>query len=410
MRLFEKEVSVISRIDIFDWAPDEIPRVLSIFDDGKKDIEGNFEKKIQEEIREKETDPIFKKDDASDWVFSYPFFSQVNLPVFPEGMTIEEKLEKFKGLHSSYDSVSKCFNQASSRFPDVFDKINTIEQEELILPLIGLIQSSPAALADLILGTWEPFTLSHGLFDKKGEKFTNPLFLHLVSIAIWDLTGTLKIPGNKDVQSFELREFSSPPTNADESSREDALLKISLTRGYDIYYDIGYATQDRIYRPSLFPSIEEKTPPPNKFWVKIRVRQADSFFLRKSKVKNVTLLLNLLKARSQISNHIRGKLSNRMQNLLLRYENTEPSDAFTAFLIEEINRALLREDFYNLKAFSDINLSKNTKESIQGYFNILSWDDRITGSHYQILVMRNRYLLDDAFPDAIFRFGEKYNS
>jgi hypothetical protein len=276
----------------------------------------------------------------------------------------------------------------------------------LILPILALIQSSPAALAEFILGNWDSFNLFLGCSRKKGEKFNNSLFMRLISLAISDMACTLKIPGNKNVDSFELREFSNQLTIDGEYCQEDAILRIGLIRDYDVYYDMGYSTRDRKYPPSFFPIIEEKTLSPNKFWVKIRVRQVSSFFIRKTEIKDVTLLLTLLRAKSQISNYIRGKLSNRMQNLLLRYENNTPTPAFTTFLIEEINRALLREDFYNPTAFSEIEISLKTREAIEGYFSVIEYDDESTGSNYRHLLNRNRFLLDDAYPDAIARFGD----
>lgn len=404
-RLFEMHVSIISRIDIFDWAPDEIPIVLSIFDREKKGIEGKFEREVRDAIRQYETDQLFINDEASDWVF--PFFGQYHIPVFPEGMSIDEKLKIVITLHPSYDAASKCFNRVITQFPDVFDyQFKTVEQEELILPLLGLIQSSPAALAEFILGKWESFKFSHGLFHKKDESFENPLFMRLISIAISDMASTLKIPGNKNVDSFELRKISNHHSINGEYCQEDALLRIGLTREYDIYYDMGYSTRDRKYPHPIFPIIEDKTPDPKKFWVKIKVKQVSPFFIRRPDIKDVTLLLTLLRASSHLSDHIRGKLSNRMQNLLLRYDNNEPGIAFTKFLIEEINRALLREDFYDPKAFSNIKLSENTKESIDGYLRVIEFDDDSTGSDDKYLLMRNRYLLDDAFSQAIARFGD----
>lgn len=404
-RLFEMQVSIISKIDIFDWAPDELPKVLSIFNDEMKGIEEKNENEIRDAIRQKETNPIFSNDEASDWIF--PFFGQYDIPVFPEGMRIEEKLEIFKTQHPSDNSEWKCFNQAITRFPDVFDNhFETVEQEELILPILGLIQSSPAALADFILGKWESFKLPHGLFHKKDVSFSNPLFMRLVSLAISDMANTLKIPGNMYVDSFELREFSKQLTVDERSHKDDGILRIGLTNGYDLYYDMGYSTRDRKYPPSLLPTIEETTPDPKKFWVKIRVKQVDPFFIRINEIKNIRSMLNLLRSKNNVYDHIRRQLSNRMQNLLLRYENSEPTVAFTTYLIEEINRVLLREDFYDAQVFSEVVLSPETRETIDGYYRLSEYGDGDTGSNFLFLVYRNRFLLNDAFPNVIAKCGE----
>jgi len=409
MRLFEKQVAIFGRIDIFDWAPNEIPKILSIFDEKKDGIFADFDKKIQNEIIERETDRFYQNDDASDWAFSIPFFmTGYNIPIFPEGMPIEERLVRLKANHPDYDTVDRNLSDAISRFPGVLNyEFQTIEQEGLILPILGLIQSSPAALAEFILGDWQSFRLLRGRVHKKDESFDFPLFVRLISLAISDMANTMQIPGNKNVDSFELREFSKQLTIDGEYCLDEGLLRIGLTRGYDIYYDMGYSTRDRKYPPSLFPIIEEKTPSLNKFWVKIRVRQVSPFFIRKTEIKDITLLLTLLRAKSQISNHIRGKLSNRMQNLLLRYENVNaPTSGFVTFLIEEINRTLLREDFYDAKAFSKVEISSKTKETIDAYYGSTGYDDDSTGSNYGILLWRNRFLLDDAFADAIARYGD----
>lgn len=404
--LFEKQVSIVSRFDIFDFAPDDILKVLKICDDKKEGIYPDFEEEIQDIIQMRENDPLFSKEVASDWFF--PPVAQYCIPIFPEGMLIKEKLERMKIENPPFDSLDQSIDDAITRFPDVFDdRFKTIEQERLILPILALIQSSPAALAEFVLGTWETFKVLHGIFHKKDEKFSNPLFMRLISLAISDMARTLTIPGNKNVDSFELRDISDRLTIDGEDRKEDALLRIGLTRGYDIYYDMGYSTKERKY-PQILPTIEEKTPQPNKFWVKVRVRQASSFFIQKPDIRDIALLLTLLTAKSPISNHIRGKLSNRMQNLLLRYENINaPTSAFTTFLIEEINRSLLREDFYDTKAFSDVQISPETQGAINNFFHLIEYDDgESTGSNYRVLLHRNRSLLDDAFPDAIARFGE----
>lgn len=406
--LFEKQVSIISKIDIFDWAPNEIPKVLAIFDEKKEGIFINFEKEIQDEIRERETVRFYADHEASDWVFSVPCnILGYEIPIFPEGMPIEEKLEILREKYPPWDITNKNLNDAITCFPSVLNNhFKIIEQEQLILPILGLIQSSPMALVEFILGKWESFKLPHGLFHKKNESFNNPLFMRLVSLAISDMASTLKIPGNKNVDSFELMEFSNKLTIDGEYCQDDGLLRIGLTRGYDIYYDMGYSTRDRKYPPSLFPTIEEKTPSPNKFWVKIRVRQVSPFFIRKTEIKDVTLLFTLLRGKSQISNHIRGKLSNRMQNLLLRYENNAPTSVFTTYLVEEINRALLSEDFYEAKAFAEVKISLKTQEIIERYYRYIDDYDDSTGSNFGKLLHRNRSLLDDAFPEAIARYGE----
>jgi hypothetical protein len=406
--LFEKQVSILSRLDIFDFAPDDIPKVLKIFDNKKEGIYADFEEEIQNCIRENEHHSICVAGAASDWGFAPPFFAQYSIPIFPEGMSLKEKLERMKIENSPFDSLDQSIDDAITHFPDVFDdRFKTIEQERLILPILALIQSSPAALAEFVLGTWETFKVSHGIFHKKDEKFSNLLFTRLISLAISDMASTLTIPGNKNVDSFELREISDQLTIDGEYRKEDALLRIGLTCGYDIYYDMGYSTRERKY-PLILQIIEEKTPQPKKFWVKVRVRQVSSCFIKKPDIRDIALLLTLLTAKSPISNHIRGKLSNRMQNLLLRYENINaPTSAFTTFLIEEINRTLLREDFYDTQAFSDVQISSETQDAIKGFFHLIEYDDgESTGSNYRVLLHRNRFLLDDAFSDAIARYGD----
>jgi hypothetical protein len=409
MRLLEKQVSISRPIDIFDWAPSEISNVLAMCDEKNEGFFTHFEKKVRDEIRERETHPLYQDVDAENWVFSFPFImlGGYKIPIFPEGMSREEKINRIFKDNPTLDSTDKMLDNAISRFPNVLDShFNTVEQEQLILPILALIQSSPAALAEFILGNWDSFNLFLGRSRKKGEKFNNSMFMRLISLAISDMACTLKIPGNKNVDSFELREFSKQLTIDGEYSQENALLRIGLTRDYDIYYDMGYSTRDLKFPPSLFPVIEEKSPQPNKFWVKISVKQVSSFFLRKTEIKDISLLLTLLKAKNRVSDHIRGMSSNRMQNLLLRYENDIPTPPFTTFLVEDINRALLREDFYNANMFSEIKFSQKTKEAIDNYYRMIEYDDDSVEIKNPNLLFRNRLVLDDTFPEAIAKFGE----
>ena len=406
MRLFEKRVSIISRHDIFDWAPDQIPKILGIFTDNQKDTLTTFKSKIQTEIQEKENHPsLFGEDDASEWVISYPFFGQDHIPVFPDGMPITEKLDFLRKEHRSKDSDTEKYIEALARFPVVLDNhMKIVELEGLILPILALIQSSPSALAEFMLGNWERFLFPQGLCSRKDESFDCPLFPQLISLAISDMASTMQIPGNKHIASFEFRDFSRKKLIDGNLCQEDALLRIHLTRGYSIYYDMGYHTSFQKHPSQIFPTMFERRLQPNKLWVKIKLRFEDSFFISKYTIRDLTKLLSGLRTTSKISQHIRGKFSHRMQNLLLYYDNDNPSLAFTTFVVDEINRALMREDFYNPIAFSEIPISQKTRETIDNYSRLIEMDDS-TGSNYLSLLHRNRFLLDDAFPDALAPFG-----
>lgn len=405
--LFENKVSITRKLDIFDWAPNEIQRVLSIFDEKKEGIFDDFEKLIQDEILEKDNLPRYRNDMAEDWVFSFPcLIWGYEVPIFQEGMPFEEKLKKITERNLTHDEASKNLSDAIISFPNFLNyHFKTIEKERLIQPILALIQSSPAALTEFVFGNWEPFTLSQGIFHKKDEEFSNPLFMRLISVAMSDMANTLTIPGNDNVESFKVREIAKQSTINGDRCQEDAILRIGLTWGYEIYYDMGYSTSKKTY-PSIMPRIPEGTPSTEKFWVKIRTRQVDPFFIRKTKIKDITLLLASLTANNAISIYIRSKFSNRMQNLLLHYKNiTDPASGFITFLIEEINRLLLCEDFYNTEAFREIKISPETQELIDMYDIGVDFR-RSTGSNYTVLLHRNRSILDDVFPDALVRLRD----
>jgi len=400
--LFEKKVSILGKIDIFDWAPDEVPMVLTILENIKEEKQTNFEEEIQERIKECENKSLYRDNNASDWFF-LPII-QCLIPIFPESISLKEKMKIIEETNRFDQNEKLAFTQ----FPSVFDNhFEVIEQEQLILPILALIQCSPEALREFIFGKWESFKLSRGIFHKGNEKSCSPFFRRLIALAMSDVESTLSFPENKNIKSFELREI--PQNLAIDSNREkeDALLRIRLTREYDIYYDMGYSVSNKKYH-SIMPRIREIVPLENEFWVKIWMKEASSLFIRKIEIKDIILFLTLLKAKNQVSTHIRSKLSNRIQNLILRYKCINaPAPEFIMFLIKDLNRILLREDFFDEKAFSEIEISPETQQIIDEYSRSKRYyEQNNTGSNYLILIYRNRLLIEAVFTGAISRYGE----
>lgn len=398
--LFEKKVSILGKIDIFDWAPDEVPRVLAILENKGEGQQIDFEEKIQEQIIENST--LHRDDNASNWIF-LPVF-QFLIPIFPKSMLLEEKL-KIMEETNRFDKGEKL---ALTQFPSVFDNhFKVVEQKQLILPILALIQCSPEALREFVFGKWESFKLLRGIFHKGNEKSCSPFFRRLITLAMSDVESTLSFPENNNIISFEVREIPQKLAIDSNPEKEDALLRISLTRKYDIYYDTGYSASNKKYH-SIMPRIREIVPSENEFWVKIWMKEASSFFLRKTEIKDLTLFLSLLKAKNQTSTHIRSKLSNRIQNLILLYQCINaPAPGFVMSVINDLNRILLHEDFFDEKAFSEIEISPETQQIIDEYSRSKRYyGQNNTGSNYLILIYRNRLLIEAVFTGAISRYGE----
>jgi len=99
------------------------------------------------------------------------------------------------------------------------------------------------------------------------------------------------------------------------------------------------------------------------------------------------LAIKLRDARNPLSKYLRGKFSLETQRLLDEYDGTNPpSEVLQAALIEELNRLLQGDGFYDEQRFAQITLTEETRKLAE------------QSPQDEALIRLNRLLLEEAYP------------
>ncbi len=105
------------------------------------------------------------------------------------------------------------------------------------------------------------------------------------------------------------------------------------------------------------------------------------------------LAVQLSNQDDSVTTHIYGRLSSSTQQSLNEYDGSTPlPEALQSGLIEDLNRMIRSDDFYQEEQFSAVALREKTKELIE------------RNPENEDLYRLHRYLLEDAFPEHIVTF------
>jgi len=398
--LFDKNVSILSRIDPLDWSPDQLHQVLKVWQDDPSYSIQEYAEYLAEKIKEMDAD-AFAPVNAKDWFFLPA--ENMSIPVLPKGMGIDKKMDAIEKKNVDQTKITILLK----KYPDAYkNHAHFVEKQKIILPILSMITCSPAALEEFVFGSWEPFEILYGIFDRDKEKISNRFFRALISLTLGDMTKTLTIPGNQYAKSLSVREMPAERSITGDENREDALFMVSLTCDLNIFFDMGYATSKRNY-PSTVPTHDEGKPDEKEFWVKIWIKEGDSFFLKNYEIKDPSAFVRFLQGSDKTSSHIRSRLSHRAQNLLRFYDaSAMPSSAFLTLIAQDINDALRKDGFFDRASFSGIAFAPETMSAIDGVSKYFEHDDGDSGAQYSLILYRNRLILDDICPGILYRFGE----
>ena len=102
------------------------------------------------------------------------------------------------------------------------------------------------------------------------------------------------------------------------------------------------------------------------------------------------LAIKLKYKKDKISSYCREQFSPEIQKLLSETNRTKISGPFRIALVEELNKLIIRPQFFNKQAFAEVKLSDKTKKLLLNQ-----------SLAYEEMINLNRSLLNEAYPDEI---------
>lgn len=445
--LYEKQVQISRRLSFFEW---NIKEAKMIFDDYVKpfnkeinDSKITFDKEVRRIINDFEDDHNYRErtnlerfnrlykdffetnDDDFDVVKHYVtdkfrdsrnlFLSEnitaamnklsfsIDLLVFNENISNEHMLEIKKlntDLFEKHPNLQNCHSGFENHY-------NQFQYKNLILPLLSVIQASPKALNEFINGNWDLFNVNFDFNNNMDCEFITNLSL----IAIKDILSTFQVPKNSIIDyiySGKLPPNTPPNTHISES------LTLGLKHLYEISLNLKFIVSSD---PTAASSIEVINI--------VNILPKVSFYLLTVNdiIDAKNLIIKLKDENDPLYSHIRSKLSNYMQNLILYYdtENITPSVEFQKAIVDDLNYILLRGDLFDENKFSSIFSSKENDEIFIKYVNQYLNDDFSKSDinslvfepdkyHLFGIIEYGRYLLEKAFPEEIYqKYSEIFN-
>lgn len=134
-------------------------------------------------------------------------FSMV-FPVLRHNVSIETKMEQVKNLNLSVFEMMFATGVFGRSFLEVVrEHYETIQRDNLVLPIRTLIQVSPAALKEFLFGDWRPVSIEERLTccSVQGTGLVDHVLVSLLFRAIADVSATLSVPSEGPVVVASIR-------------------------------------------------------------------------------------------------------------------------------------------------------------------------------------------------------------
>jgi hypothetical protein len=298
----------------------------------------------------------------------------------------------------------------------------------MILPILVLIWCSPSALYEFLCGDWESYTL----FIQHGTSNQKELISKLLHIAIIDIISQLDIPKNTIIENVS--STLMPPSRTNITS--DFCVQPDMSRRYEeLFYhinqrhwnSISYSGINRLNNPTLnvrmrhlyevsfgIGFVIESMMNANNYasaLVSIDIRSDIAFkFFTVEDIKNPQGLISKLQQKNPLYDHIRNRLTNKIQNIILYYNVEEkPSVYLQQIIINDLNIAIMSSDFYDEKAFNSLKCKHKKVEEVMDNLsnNKMSKNQMIMNIRYRdqhndsVIIENNRYLLEKAFENEL---------
>ena len=443
--LYEKQVQISRRLSFFEW---NIKEAKMIFDDYVKlfnketnDSKITFDKEVRRTINdfEEEHNDCEKIELKRFYNFYKNFFKNSDDDFDVVKHYVTDKFRDSNNLLLS-DNITTAMNRLSFSIDllvfnknisnehileikklnaDLFEKIPNLQNchsgfenhykqfqyKNLILPLLSIIQASPKALNEFINGNWDSFNVNFDFNNNMECEFISKLSL----IAIKDILNTFQVPKNSIVESAYSGKL---PPNAPSSEYITESLILSLKHLYEISLNLKFIISSDHAVDSSIEVINSVNISPKVSFYLLTVNDI---------IDAKNLIIKLKDEDDPLYAHIRSKLSNPMQNLILYYDTEiTPSVEFQKTIVDDLNYALLRGDLYAENIFSNIISSKEIDEILIKNVDSFNKDDFFKSDiismvferdkYYLIrIIEEGRYLLEKAFPEEIYQNYSLYS-
>ncbi len=394
--LAEKDVLIYSQIDILEWKEKEANAFFSeVFKDRSQ---------FYRDIQQYELAEVLSANSFEEYAQKAAFPSErgercgpistlfMRFPMFPNSYKKDENIPAVIKYHNfALDTLPNLYKYPSA----IEDYYRFHEKENIILPILALILSSPIALDEFVNGDWDlnmdnpsPNYRRDGL-----DLLKFPFLLEMIFTTINDIIKTRTTP-----EQGLLSEVWVRPYRPSEEENE-SLLKIRLKNGYVIQYDARFnTTHDK--------SDESTSHEKNQYSIDIRttILPFGAIMLGERDVlKNPNALVKDLKDdKNPVSRFLMSKFSHRFQNIIKYHPLDEDvSDYHLKHLLHELNRTLLEGPFQNELAFQEL-IKKEDPYYYQPPtarpYDHLRWPD------FDEMTWQNRVLIEKAYPEAFKRY------
>lgn len=111
---------------------------------------------------------------------------------------------------------------------------------------------------------------------------------------------------------------------------------------------------------------------------------------------DLVIRLRYADANDSVSFYIKGQFSPEKQELLSKTKRADISNSIRAAVVEELNKLIMRPEFFNKQVFAKVKLSDKTKKLLLKQ-----------SLAYEEMINLNRSLLNEAYPDEIARHLKK---
>ena len=373
--LIKKGDVLIRKIDISNWEDSEANK---LFEDRLKipiqidfNRNENSSKSIEEYLNEMPDSDIISFDiymqrklerlDSKEKITNqfYPYELDLNLPIldFYDGRSKVEYIVDIeasnKELFENFPSLRHCFSAISEHY-------NKWQENNLILPILILIKTSPSALGEFLNGDWTPRekTLCEDILIGPYEGILE----RLLFLTIGDLSTSRTYPENKFINLVRVR----PQVKKLNGDEDEELLEFIYNDDLrSIYFDTKF---------SLFSSEESV----NNWTIIGRGHTYSRDILSElidivNDIKDFSVILNYLKnSEKPVSRVVYKYLSEETKNLIKYYDisdNVPPTCEIK--LGCEFMELLFNEDWIELLDFGLYELSDISKKELNQFLKII---------------------------------------
>lgn len=390
--LAEKKVMICRQIDILDWEEKEASAFFhEVFEDRSQ---------FYREIQQEELAEFYSVSSFQEYVRKAALPSdrgcrrgpistlRLRFPVFPDPYKRDVNIPAVIKNHDfSLDTLPDLHKYSSA----IEEYYRIHEHEDVVLPLLALILTSPIALDEFVNGDWDPYkdNPSPGYTRDELDLLKFPFLFEMIFTTINDIIKTRATPEKGLLSEVWVRPYECP------MEKNDCLLKIRLKNGYVLNYDARFNTT---YDKSNESQPREKNQYRINIWTTIQPFGAIKGVIRDTLKDPNALVKGLKDDDNPVSRYLKRKFSYKIQNILKYYAPDEDiSDYHLELLLQELNRTLIQGPFQDEPAFQELLQKEDQYHYLRpttALYDHLRWPD------FDEMTWQNRVLIERAYPEA----------